>query len=102
MSIFFADVAERLLDNGYIPIPVVPGEKRPAIPDWSNVNYERSPKLLEQLRTKHGNASTGIVLGQVCVIDIDVLDTEVAHACRGRPGTAIHQGGSPPGRLPRW
>lgn len=41
MSIFFADVAERLLDNGYIPIPVVPGEKRPAIPDWSNVNYER-------------------------------------------------------------
>ena len=83
MSIFFAGVAERLLDNGYIPIPVVPGEKRPAIKNWTNVNYERSPKLLEQLRTKHGNASTGIVLGQVCVIDIDVLDTEVAHACRG-------------------
>jgi len=26
------------------------GEKRPAIPDCTNVNYERSPELLEQLR----------------------------------------------------
>ncbi len=82
MSPGFAEIAGRLLDNGYTPIPVMAGEKRPAMPDWTNVNYERSPELLEQLRTKHRNASTGILLGQVCVIDIDVLDTEVAHACR--------------------
>ena len=25
------------------------GEKRPAIPDCTNVNYERSPELLEQI-----------------------------------------------------
>jgi putative DNA primase/helicase len=82
VSAGFADTAERLLDNGYTPIPVMAGEKRPAIPDWTNVNYERSPELLEKLCTKHRNASTGILLGKVCVIDIDVLDTEVAYACR--------------------
>ena len=82
MSTCFADIAERLLDNGYIPIPVVPGEKRPAIKNWTSVNYEQSPHLLEEFCTKHPNASTGILLRHVCVIDIDVLDTEVAHICR--------------------
>jgi hypothetical protein len=78
----FAEVAERLHGNGYTPIPVVLGQKRPAITDWTNVNYEGSPELLEQFCTKHRSASTGILLGQVCAIDIDVLDAEVAQACR--------------------
>jgi len=78
----FADIAGRLLDNGYVPLPVVAGEKRPAINDWNNVSYENSPDLLESFCSKHPNASTGILLGDVCVIDIDVLDTEVAHGCR--------------------
>ena len=82
MRTCFADIAERLLDNGYIPIPVVPGEKRPAIKNWTSVNYEQSPHLLEEFCTKHPNASTGILLRHVCVIDIDVLDTEVAQICR--------------------
>ena len=82
MSPGFADIAERLLDHGYVPLPVVAGEKRPAINDWNNVSYENSPDLLESNCSKHPNASTGILLGDVCVIDIDVLDTEVAHGCR--------------------
>ena len=43
MSPGFAEVAERLHGNGYTPIPVVLGQKRPAITDWTNVNYEGSP-----------------------------------------------------------
>jgi P4 family phage/plasmid primase-like protien len=78
----FADTAQRLLDNGYTPIPIAPGKKRPAIKDWNSVNYKQSPHLLEELCNKHSNASTGILLGDVCAIDIDVLDTEVACACR--------------------
>jgi len=78
----FADIAERLLDNGYTPIPIVAGKKHPAIKKWTAVNYAHSPNLLEQYCAKYPNASTGILLGHVCVIDIDVLDTEVAHICR--------------------
>jgi hypothetical protein len=78
----FADIAERLFDNEYTPIPVVAGEKRPAIKDWRSVNYVQSPHLLEEFCNKHPNASTGIVLGDVCVVDIDVLDSEAAYICR--------------------
>ena len=66
----FATSARVLSQNGYTPIPVVPGEKRPAIPKWTAVNYEHSPHLLEEFCNKHPDASTGILLGDVCVIDI--------------------------------
>ena len=82
MSGGFADIAERLFDNEYTPIPVVAGEKRPAIKDWRSVNYVQSPHLLKEFCNKHPNASTGIVLGDVCVVDIDVLDSEAAYICR--------------------
>jgi hypothetical protein len=45
----FADIAQRLIDNGYTPIPVVAREKRPAIKNWTGVNYEHCPELLGQL-----------------------------------------------------
>ena len=78
MTISFADAAPTLHDNGLIPIPVAQGTKRPVIPNWPNVNYDLSPDLLDQLCANHPNASTGIVLGDVCVIDIDVLDADTA------------------------
>ena len=82
MSAGFADNAERLLNNGYTPIPVVAGEKRPAIKNWCDVSYAETPQLFEELCIKYPNSSTGIVLGEVCVVDIDVLDPEVAGRCR--------------------
>jgi hypothetical protein len=82
MSTRFADIAERLLDKGYTPIPVIAGQKRPAIKNWTNLNYETSPHLLEELCTKYPNASAGILLGDVCAIDIDVLDDGLAHLCK--------------------
>jgi uncharacterized membrane protein len=36
-----------------VPLPVVAGEKRPAINDWNNVSYENSPDLLESNCSKH-------------------------------------------------
>ena len=78
MSTLFTDVAERLLDNGFIPIPVVKKAKRPAISEWSTINYCANPGLLDRLRRDYPDASTGIVLGQVCAVDIDVLDEKTA------------------------
>lgn len=74
----FAKVSERLLDNGFIPIPVVKKTKRPAISEWSTINYCADPSLLDRLRRDYPDASTGIVLGQVCAVDIDVLDEKTA------------------------
>jgi hypothetical protein len=82
MSAGFADTAEGLFDNGYTPLPVIDGQKRPSIKDWSGVNYSTSPHLLDELRSRYPRGSTGILLGDVCVIDIDVLDEEAADHCR--------------------
>jgi hypothetical protein len=79
---YFADIAELLLKNGYTPIPVVAGDKRPAIADWTNINYEAQPELLQRLRDRFPRASTGVLLGEVCAVDIDVLDPELADRCR--------------------
>ena len=82
MSAEFAEIAEALCDNGYTPIPVKVGEKRPAIRDWTRINYGTSPGLLRGYCDQYPQASTGIVLGNVCVIDIDVLDSKVASNCK--------------------
>ena len=82
MSAGFANIAESLLNNGYTPIPVVAGQKRPAIKNWCDVSYAETPLLFGELCIKYPNSSTGIVLGEVCVVDIDVLDPEVAGRCR--------------------
>ena len=78
MSTLFADVAEPLLDNRFIPIPVVKKAKRPAISEWSTINYCANPGLLDRLCRDYPDASTGIVLGQVCAADTDVLDKKTA------------------------
>jgi hypothetical protein len=83
LSTLFTDVAERLLDNGFIPIPVVKKTKRPAISEWSTISYCADPDLLDRLRRDYPDASTGIVLGQVCAIDVDVLHEKTASTIKG-------------------
>jgi hypothetical protein len=100
LSIFFADVAGRLLDNGYTPIPVIKKAKRPAISEWPTINYHTNPGLLDRLCRDYPDASTGIVLGQVCAVDIDVLDKKSAHTIKAliisRLGDAPCRVGKPP------
>ncbi len=80
--ICFKDSALPLNNNGYTPIPVKAGEKRPEISGWRDINYEVQPDRLQELRKLYPRASTGIVLGDVCVIDIDVLDPVAADRCQ--------------------
>ncbi len=82
MSFGFAEIAEQLLDNGYSPLPVKDGQKIPAVGNWTHIDYEKTPGLLDEYCKKFPTASTGLLLGNTCVIDIDVLDPKVAANCK--------------------
>lgn len=100
MNYRFGDIAETLLDNGYTPIPIRYGTKIPAMSNWQTTDYSTSSKKLKSLIEQCPGLSTGIVLGQVCVIDIDVLDAEITGVCMeivtAKLGVAPCRVGKPP------
>ena len=64
-----------LLENGFHPIPILDGTKRPALRNWNNFKHHPSENEIRQWETHYPNASgTGILCGEVVAIDIDVLD----------------------------
>jgi P4 family phage/plasmid primase-like protien len=96
----FGDIAQTLLNNGYTPIPIRYGTKKPIKAKWETTDYSNSPKEVKSLIKEFPDASTGIVLGQVCVIDIDVLDADAARVCKeiviSKLGDAPCRVGKPP------
>ncbi len=74
----FRMFAETLLDGGYSPLPVVPGQKKPGLREWSNFCVE--PMTRPRIRScgaRRPRASLGVALGYAGVIALDV-DTEDA------------------------
>jgi hypothetical protein len=63
----FGEIAARLVDNGYQPLPIIYGEKRPAITvDWPSYAYTDGD---EEIYAKCG---TGLLCGRIIGLDIDV------------------------------
>ncbi len=74
----FRMFAETLLDGGYSPLPVVPGQKKPGLREWSNFCVE--PMTRPRIRSygaRWPRASLGVALGYAGVVALDV-DTEDA------------------------
>ena len=74
---YFHEFAERLLDNGFYPIPIVEKQKRPAVSRWTQfdkIDDEQYQKLIKD-HTQHG---IGILLGKVCVIDVDIMNKDLS------------------------
>jgi putative DNA primase/helicase len=69
----FGTVAQRLIDNGYYPLPIRPRSKVPAIGGW--LDYRLSPDDL----TRHHGAGVGLLCGKVVGVDIDVRDEALAN-----------------------
>src|SRR6476646_7272256 len=77
--------APLLLKNGYSPVPIEPGEKRPlgAIGDW---NRSRVTPLTDEeiaaIATEHPDAGLGVVggYGGVTPCDIDTDDVDIRGA----------------------
>lgn len=73
MLVTFRDAAASLAANGYLPIPILPFSKRPAIDAWQKYEHGRSP-----LPSVPADAGCGILCGLVRPIDIDVTRAALA------------------------
>jgi hypothetical protein len=74
-----AETLQRVIANGYSPIPVRQGEKRPLIRNWQLACKEVAP-LDHQARwlKEHPGAGLGIAMRGLVVVDIDYLDAAQA------------------------
>lgn len=68
----FSQLAPALLANGYRPVPIKPGTKYPPLPRWEA--FEATPTEIAKWRSCY----TGILLGEVVAVDIDVLHEPAA------------------------
>jgi hypothetical protein len=75
----FRTFAEVLLDAGYSPLPIIPGQKKPALRAWSNFCAEPMARpIIQSYGARWPHASLGVALGYAGVIALDV-DTEDAY-----------------------
>lgn len=97
----FAEVALKLLDQGYEPLPILPGQKRPAITGWTSIRIDEAP--VEAWCRDFGHCSVGLRTGHLVGVDIDILDADLAHQAaaivNARLGPALLRVGRWPKRL---
>ena len=75
--ITYAEAAERLVDNGFAPLPIVPGQKRPAPKRWSSIAL--SPDRIVDWTHRYPDHGVGLRTGHLVGLDIDELDPDRAH-----------------------
>lgn len=73
----YAEVALKLLDNGYEPLPILPGTKRPAPSRWTSISIDEAK--IAEWSGSWPTAGIGLRTGHLIAIDIDVDDPELAH-----------------------
>lgn len=97
----FAEVALKLLDQGYEPLPILPGQKRPAVNGWTTVRIDEAQ--VENWCCEFGHCGVGIRTGRLVGIDIDLLDVDLAHQAteivKARLGPSLLRVGRWPKRL---
>lgn len=73
---YFRDFGEKLQKNGYAVVPLLPGEKRPSIDDWST-----KETTLAQVIKWAGNGKAQNGVGSLCkitpVVDLDIRDRKI-------------------------
>lgn len=90
----FKEQAEKLVNNGYLIVPIHAGTKAPKIKDWQKRTFTPSDIV----------AGVGVKCGigdfPICAIDIDVLDESIAQQvvnfCHDNFGYTVERVGQPP------
>jgi hypothetical protein len=67
----FAVVAPLLTDYGYDPVPIIPGDKRPAPHEW------QKPRPVKAYLPRYARYWTGILTATAPAIDLDIRDREL-------------------------
>jgi Bifunctional DNA primase/polymerase, N-terminal len=73
----YAEVAPKLLDNGYEPVPLYSGKKSPRPTGWTTALIDEAQ--VRRWVDEFPVAGVGIRTGDVVGIDIDVLDPDIAY-----------------------
>lgn len=83
-DIRFGLLAPRLVVMGYQPIPLYPGDKRPAVNEWTDYHFDHTNRDSRSCLIRRGNNiefpdfETGIVTGKTVALDVDVRDPGIA------------------------
>lgn len=97
----YADAAEQLRDNGYEPVPIIPGAKHPPMRGWSSMTIDESQ--IEAWSRQYPHFGIGLRTGRLVGIDIDILDPDIAqeihHLAVRRFGETLLRVGLWPKRL---
>ncbi|MCV0396947.1 MAG: AAA family ATPase [Rhizobiaceae bacterium] len=76
-----SDIRLRLIENGYLPIPV--NGKRPRIAGWSSIRA--TPASVAAWERGHADhLNTGVLCGDLVAIDVDVMDPATCKRLTGR------------------
>lgn len=91
----FGEVAAKLAKNGYSPLPLYYGDKKPSPEhDWPHYRYSEADLK------KYAQHGTGILCGKVVALDIDVMDeklsAEIEALANRMFGAAPRRIGQPP------
>jgi len=81
LKISFGASAEKLVDNGYEPLPLASGKKHPIVKDWNNQDL-CNPEVTKHHIETYSAAGVGLRCGSLVAIDIDVKDPAASHAIR--------------------
>lgn len=73
----FTEIAERLLDNGYSPLPIRKGAKAPVTKRWNDLPID--DRQVAQWIVEHGDCGVGLRTGALVALDIDLLDADLSH-----------------------
>lgn len=93
----YAEAAERLLDNGYAPLPIRPGTKAPIPSQWNSLAVDAAQ--VGCWSRKFPNAGVGLRTGSLVAVDLDILDPDLAHEAAG---LVERRFGSTLVRIGRW
>lgn len=66
----FGEIAPQLVDNGYLPVPIIPGTKRPPMESWQDWRY---------IPGSFQDYYTGLLTGHGCIAcDADIREPQAA------------------------
>lgn len=68
------DLARRILDDGFCPVPVAPGSKKPVAKGWQSFTKDVVEKSFDKLFPEGSHQNVGVLLGAASggLIDIDL------------------------------